>query len=125
MSIVTPTPDFVQILSEIGQDITIRVITRTIDTNGNITATSTSDTDTFAVVQEVGQKEKVLLQLGIVNLGDTFFYVSPSTTINIYDQIIWNATTFKITKILIPPRINGDVLFKQILTVQDSGNFPT
>ncbi len=120
-----PTEDFTEILNQIGQSVTIRAITRTIDTNGNVTATSTVDTSTTAVVQEVSYKEKIFLQLGLVNLGDTMYFVAPSVNVTIYDQILWNATTFKIRKILIPPRINGQILYKQILTVQDSGNFPT
>src|SRR5574337_245102 len=125
MSIETPSDDFTNILNEIGQPITIRSITRTINNNGMVTGTTTTDTNTTAVVQEVSYKEKVFLQMGLVNVGDIMYFVSPSTNINIYDLIIWNSTTFKIRKILIPPRINGTILFKQILSVQDSGNFPT
>lgn len=125
MSITTPSADFDQVLLELGQPIIIQRITRTVDTNGNVTATSISTTDTNAIVQEVSQKEKIWLQLGLVNLGDIMFFISPSTSLTIYDSIIWNSTTFKIRKVLVPPRINGAILFKQILTVQDSGSFPT
>ncbi len=128
MSLSAPTEDFVEILDQIGQSITIRAISRTIDvTNGNITATTTTDTLTTAVVQEVSNKEKIFLQMGLVNIGDTMFFVAPSTSVTIYDQIIYNATVFKIRKILMPPRIGGSsgLLYKQILTIQDSGAFPT
>ncbi len=124
-TLVAPTADFTEVLTQIGQSITIRAITRTIDANGNVTAASTADTVTTAVVQEVSYKEKIFLQMGLVNLGDLMFFVAPATVVTIYDQIIWNSTTFKIRKVMIPPRINGQVLFKQILTVQDSGAFPT
>jgi len=123
MSLEAPTEDFVEILDQIGQSITIRAITRTIDaTNGNITAVSTADTTTTAVVQEVSYKEKIFLQMGLVDIGDIMFFVGPSTSITIYDQIIWNATTYKIRKILMPPRIGGlsGLLYKQILTIRDS-----
>lgn len=124
-TLVAPTPDFIEVLNQIGQSITIRAITRTIDANGNVTATSTVDTTTTAVVQEVSYKEKIFLQMGLVNIGDVMFFVAPATVVTIYDQIVYNATTYKIRKVLIPPRINGQILFKQILTVQDSGAFPT
>lgn len=120
-----PVEDFVEILNQIGQSVTIRAIARSIDTNGNITATTTADTVINAVVQEVSYKERIFLQMGLCQLGDTMFFVAPSTTITIYDQILWNSTTFKIRKVLVPPRIDGQVLYKQILTVMDSGVFPT
>ncbi len=125
MSLESPTEDFIEILNQIGQPITIRSINRTIDSNGNITSTSITDTDIVANVQEVSYKEKIFLQMGLVNIGDTMFFVAPSTSVTIYDQIIYNATTFKIRKILMPPRIGGTLLYKQILTIQDSGPFPT
>jgi len=125
MTIVTPTLDFTNILLEIGQSITIRTISRTIDSDGKVTATTTADVDTTAVVNEVSYKEKIWLQMGLVNIGDVYFNVPASTTVTIYDQIVWNSTIFKVRKILVPPRINGDILFKQILVVQDSGSFPT
>ncbi len=117
-----PTEDFVEILDQIGQSITIRAITRTIDANGNITAVSTADTATTAVVQEVSYKEKIFLQAGLVDIGDIMFFVGPTTAVTIYDQIIWNVTTYKIRKVLLPPRIGGfsGLLYKQVLTVRDS-----
>ena len=120
MTLSAPSEDFTEILDQIGQSVTIRAITRTIDTNGNITATSTADTSTTAVVQEVSYKEKIFLQMGLVDIGDIMFFVGPSTSITIYDQILWNATVYKIRKILMPPRIGGTLLYKQILTIRDS-----
>ena len=119
MTIVAPTNDFTNILSEIGQSITIRTINRTLS-DGKITSSTTTDTDTTAVVQEVSYKEKIFLQMALVDIGDIMFFVAPGTTINIFDQIIWNATKYKIRKILLPPRIAGTLLYKQILTVRDS-----
>ena len=125
MTLSAPTNDFVEILDQIGQSITVRVITRTINSDGNVTATSVNDTSTIAVVQEVNYREKIFLQLGLVNIGDLMYFMAPSTNITIYDQIIYNASIYKIRKILIPPRINGQILYKQVLTVLDSGQFPS
>ncbi len=119
MTIVAPTNDFPNILNEIGQTITIRTISRTV-VDGKVTAMTTSDTDTSAVVQEVSYKEKIFLQMALVDIGDIMFFLDPSETVTIYDQIIWNATKYKIRKILLPPRIAGTLLFKQVLTVRDS-----
>ena len=120
MTLAAPTEDFTEVLNQIGQSITVRAITRTIDSNGNVTATSTADTSTTAVVQEVSYKEKIFLQMALVDIGDIMFFVGPSTSVTTYDQIVWNATTYKIRKILMPPRIGGTLLYKQILTIRDS-----
>lgn len=120
MTIVAPTNDFTNILNDIGQSVTVRTISRTINSNGNVTATSTVDATVNAVVQEVSYKEKIFLQMGLVDIGDIMFFFSPSQSLTIYDQIIWNATTYKIRQIMLPPRIAGTLLFKQVLTVKDS-----
>lgn len=120
MSLVTPTLDFTAVLDEIGQTITIRTLTRTTSSDGNVTNVTTSDTDVKAVVQEVSYKEKTYLELGIVDVGDLMFFVGPSTTVTIYDKVVWNATIYSIRKVLNPPRINGSLVFKQLLCVRDS-----
>jgi len=122
MTLEAPTEDFDVILDDLGQSITIRTFTRTISSDGAVTVATPANTTTTAVVQEVSYKEKIYLQMGLVDIGDIMFFVGPSTTVNIYDQIIWNATIYKIRKILMPPRIDGTLLFKQILTVRDSTN---
>ncbi len=124
-TLVAPTADFLEVLTQIGQSITIRAVTRTIDANGTVTAISTVDTVTTAVVQEVSAKERIFLQLGLCNIGDVMFFVAPATVVTIYDSVIWNATTFKVRKVMVPPRIDAQILFKQLICVQDSGNFPT
>ena len=109
MTLESPTEDFVEILDQIGQSITIRAITRTINSDGYVTATSTADTATTAVVQEVSYKEKIFLQMGIVDIGDIMFFVSPSTTVETYDNIVWNTDTYKIRKILFPRELADSV----------------
>ena len=125
MTLSAPTEDFTEILDQIGQSIVVRTLTRTIDVNGNVTAVTPADTTVSAVVQEVGYKERIFLQMGICQIGDTTFFISPSTTLSIYDQLVWNATIFKIRKILVPPRVGGQILYKQVFAVMDSGAFPT
>jgi len=120
MTLNAPTEDFTEILGQIGQSITVRTLTRTIDVNGNVTAVSTIDTDVLATVQEIGYKEKLYLQGMLLDIGDIMFFVAPSTSITVYDQIVWNTVIYKIRKILMPPRIGGTLLYKQILTIRDS-----
>ena len=120
MTIEAPDLDFGVILEDMGQAVTIRSITRTIDANGAVTATAITDLDTIAQVQEVSWKEKLFLQMGLLDIGDLMFFFEPDETITIFDVIIWNATNYKIRKILMPPRIDGTLLYKQVLTVRDS-----
>jgi hypothetical protein len=120
MTIEAPSLDFSIILEDMGQAVIIRTITRTVSSDGAVTATSTSDTSAIAQVQEVGYKEKLFLQLGLVDIGDLMFFFSPDTNITIYDQIVWNSIIYKIRKVLMPPRINSTLLYKQVLTVRDS-----
>ena len=120
MSIEAPTADFTGILDDLGQPITIRSVSRTLDNNGVVTSSSTSDVSLNAVVQEVSYKEKIYLQMGLVNIGDVMFFVAPNTNLTIYDMIIWNTETYRIRKILLPPRVDATLIFKQVLTVKDS-----
>jgi len=122
MTLNAPTEDFTEILDQIGQSITVRTLTRTIDTNGNVTAVTPTDVTASAVVQEVSMKEKIFLQAGLVDIGDIMYFVAPNTSITIYDSIVWNTVVYKVRKILMPPRIGGfgGLLYKQILTIRDS-----
>ncbi len=121
MTLDAPTEDFTEILDDIGQSVTIRSKSRTVS-DGAVTAVTNTDLTTTAVVQEVSYKEKIFLQMGVVEIGDIMFFFGPSTVITQYDQIIWNATLYRVRKILMPPRIDGTLLYKQVLTVRDNTN---
>ncbi len=120
MVVFAPTIDFTQILDEMGQSVVLRKITRTVDTNGNVTNVTETDSDITALVQEVGWKEKPYVELGIVNIGDIQFFVAPDTDVTVYDKLVWNNDIYSIRKILKPPMIAQTRLFLQILTVRDA-----
>ncbi len=122
MALPAPTLDITQILKDLGQTITIRTVNRTINSDGAITAITNTDVDIIAQIQEVSYKEKLFLQMGIAQIGDIIYLVPPDTIINIYDKIIWNSDIYSIRKIIMPPRIGGILLYKQILTVRDTTN---
>lgn len=119
MSCTTRSP-FQQILYEMGQDVVVHNITRTVDADGNVTAVTTTDVDTTAMVQEVGYKEKLYIQMGIVNLGDIMFFFDPATVLNVYDKITYEGANYSVRKILQPPRIHQQMPFKQAFTVKDT-----
>ena len=120
MSIVSPQQlDFGQILLDIGQTITIRSITRTVDGNGRITNVSTSDTSTSAVVDEIGDKRKDLLESGYYKVGDINFYMDPDETIDIFDKIIWGTRTMSVKTINYPEKIAGYYPFMEVHCIQD------
>ncbi len=118
--IFAPVLDFENVLLEMGQTVTLRKISRTLDSNGNVTNVTETDSDITALVQEVGYKEKPYVELGIVNIGDITFFINPNVDITIYDKLFWNNDIYSIRKILKPPMIAQTRLFLQILTVRDA-----
>jgi len=120
MVLTAQTNDFTNIIVDIGQSITINTITRTIASDGTITSVVTANTTVSAIVNEINNKEKILIDMGFAQIGDLVFLVGPSTTVGIYDKIVWNSTTYSVRKIFLPPRFGGELLFKKILAVEDT-----
>lgn len=115
-----PQEDFNRIILDIGQTIDIERTTRTVDSSGNITNINTTTTVTKAVINEINPKEKVLLGFGYTDIGDIRFCIKPSVSIEVFDQIIWNSTKFKINKITNPPRFEGSLPYKEIYAVEST-----
>jgi len=110
---------FTQILTMMGQTITIHNRTRVISANGELSSIAEVDVDTDALVQEVGEKEKLYIQAGIMAIGDILFLVAPTTTINVYDTVTYSGDIYSIRKIFMPPQVYGELLFKRCLGVKD------
>lgn len=121
MTIVAPkNRDFDVILGDLGQTITLRVITRTVDDDGLVTAKSTADTSITAVVEEIGEKHYKLLESGYYDIGDVDFYMDPDETISVFDKIVWNSEIYGVRKIYYPQKIAGFYVYKKIHGVRDS-----
>ena len=121
MSIVAPQQnDFNQILIDSGQTITVRVITRTVDDDGLVTAETTADTSISAIVEEIGEKHFDLIEAGYYDVGDVLFYIDPDYSISIFDKIVWNSEIYGVRKIHYPQKIGGYYVYKKIRGVRDT-----
>jgi len=121
MSIISPEQrDFNQVLLDIGQTSTIRIVTRTVDADGRVTNVTSSDSSISAVVDEVDDKRSDLLESGYFNIGDTLFYVDPNTVVKIFDKIIWNGIVYGVKTINYPEKIAGHYCYMRIHAVRDN-----
>ena len=121
MSLIAPQQnDFNQIILDSGQTITVRVITRTVDDDGLVTAETTVDTSISAIVEEIGEKHFDLIEAGYYDVGDVLFYIDPDYTISIFDKIVWNSEIYGVRKIHYPQKIGGYYVYKKIRGVRDT-----
>jgi len=119
MTCVTFPNPFLQILSTMGQTITLTNKTRVLDSNGELSSITEANVTTSALVQEIGEKEKLYIQMGIINLGDIQFFISPDISVEIYDTITYSGDKYSVRKILMPPKIYGELIFKRLFVVKD------
>ena len=121
MSLIPPRQnDFNQILLDLGQTITLRKYTRTVDDDGRITAVSTADTDISAIVEEVGLKKIDLIAAGHYNVGDILFFINPDSDITIFDKVVWGTKLLGIKEIKYDQMIAGYYIYKTLRCVKDS-----
>ena len=121
MSIVPPKQrDFNGILVDLGQDIVLRTVTRTVNDDGLVIAISTTDNTIKAVVEEIGEKHTDLLESGYYDVGDVDFYMDPYISTTIFDKIVWNNEIYGIRKEFYPQKIAGYYVYKKIHGVRDT-----
>lgn len=112
--------ELTQILMDLGQTITLRVITRTVNNDGLSTGETIVDTSVSAVVEEIGEKHFDLLESGYYDIGDIDFYVDPNVDIKIFDKVVWNNEVYGVRKIHYPQKIAGSYIYKRIHGVRDT-----
>ena len=121
MTIFSPEQvDFNQIIEDVGQTITIRIVTRTVNNDGLVTAVNNSDTSISAIVEEIDAKKFDLIQSGYYDVGDVRFFIDPDTTINIFDKVVWNNEIYGVKKLNYPPMIGNHYAYLEIHGVRDS-----
>lgn len=121
MSIIAPRQRELNVmLIDLGQDIILREITRTVDNDGLVTSETTLDNTISAIVEEIGEKHFDLLESGYYDVGDVDFYIDPNETISIFDKIIWNNEIYGVRKIFYPQKISGYYIYKKIHGVRDT-----
>jgi hypothetical protein len=112
--IYAPIYDFEVILNEMGQNITIRKIVRTIDENGKTTNVSTNDILTVALVDEF---KTIASDVGMVQryeIGDVRFAIYANIDVTYFDKIVWNNNIYVIKLIRDPVKIASQYLYKEI-----------
>lgn len=106
------TGDVTKILSEIGHDVILRRVTKTLDSFGNTTAISTSDSTIKAWIHPVTFADAELLNAGWV-VGQEAVGVFDTTDINVHDLIIDGSTTYEVVDILSRTNVAGSQLFSR------------
>ena len=121
MTIFSPEQvDFNQIIEDVGQIITIRTVTRTINDDGLVTAVSNSDSSTSAIVEEIDAKKFNLIQSGYYDVGDVRFFIDPDITVNIFDKVVWNNEIYGVKELNYPPMIGNHYAYLEVHGVRDS-----
>jgi hypothetical protein len=91
----------------IGQDVTLRKVTETLDGFGHLETEGTSDVSITANIQPISQNDKDILKVGEFQAGDKKGYFkhrytcSGSTyTVEVGDIIVdWNSVQWRVLKI--------------------------
>ena len=99
-------------LAIFGRSLTIRVVTRTIDSFGQLSAYSTSDTTFTGDLQFGLDLDQRFVESGVIEVGDGVLYIHPTalTTLPIpQDQIIDGNSVWEIVKQIESPELGGDV----------------
>ena len=121
MTIFSPMQnEFLQIIEDIGLPIIIRVVTRTINNDGLVTAVVNSDTTVSAIVDEVDEKKVDLLEGGYYNIGDIMCHVVPQTVVKIFDKVVWNNVIYGVKQIQDPQKVVGHYPYMELHCVRDS-----
>jgi hypothetical protein len=97
-----------------GRNLTLRVVTRTKDDFGQLSAVSTADTSFVGDLQFGLDLDQKYLSSGIVEVGDAVLYVHPlalSTLPQPQDQVIDGNSVWEVQDGIESPELGGDVTF--------------
>lgn len=88
-------------INEVGESVTIRVVSKTIDDWGDATKT-TSDTSGVKAIAKVISESDDIVKEGIFQSGDIFFYFKGNASnISRGNRIIWNSKTYEIKEVIV------------------------
>lgn len=121
MAIFSPKQkELTQMLLDTGQTIVVRSVTRTVDDDGLVTAISTSNTSISALVDEIDDKRKDLLEGGYYSVGDVRFHIDPDDVVNVFDKIVWNNIIYTVKKLNYPQKIAGYYPYMEVHGIRDT-----
>ena len=90
---------FTEVLSRLGQSITINTVTRENSLNDGYLRESVSQTSTTAIIQPLRSEELVYLAQSGHTEKDLKMYMSPSESVQIGDEIEWDGERYLVKNI--------------------------
>ena len=114
-----------EMISIFGRSLTLRRITRTLNNDGELVSTSTSDTVFTGDLQFGLDLDQRYLKAGIVEVGEAVLYLHPnelSTIPSLRDKIIDGNSVWRITDILKSPELGGSVTHYEFKCVREPEN---
>lgn len=114
--------DFRTILAQIGQEVRLIRVTRTLDEDGHQVARSEAEPEVVrAVVNEVQPIHKEWLELGLLRLGDAVFFVEPDLQAEQFDILEWDGRRYVVREFVSPPRLGAILPYKEVYASRESG----
>ena len=105
--------DVNKILSEIGRDVILRKVTKTVDRYGQTTAVAATDTTIKGWISEVTYEDQSLVQ-EVWIAGSEAVGIFTDTTVAPHDLIIDGARTYEVVDVLSKPRVKDSQPFVKV-----------
>lgn len=98
-------------LAIFGRTLTRRVVTKTVNTFGKLSAISTTDTTFTGDLQFGPDLDQKLITSGFIEVGEGVLYIKHDVTINLQDQIIDGNAVWEVVDRLEAPELEGQEIF--------------
>jgi len=105
--------DVKRVLNEIGRDVILRKVVKTLDQYGNTTAVSTTDKTIKGWIHPVTYSDQALLQEGWI-AGSEAVGLFLDTSIEAHDRIVDGDRTYEVVDVLSKTRIKDVVPFTRV-----------
>jgi len=110
MSFAFITSDVKKILNEIGNTVILRKVNKTMDSSGNTTSKTYTDTTITGYIHPVVYDDTTLLKQGFTPSQEAVgLFID--TTIESHDLILDGNTTYEVIDILSKTKLKGETLF--------------
>ena len=100
-----------QALAIFGRTLTRRVVTKTVNTFGKLSAVSTADTTFTGDLQFGPDLDQKLIASGFIEVGEAVLYIKHDVTINLQDQIVDGNAVWEVYDRLEGPELEGNRIF--------------
>lgn len=100
------------IFDELKQQITVRNVIRTKDSNDDLVENYT-DTTAFAIIYEI-QDTYIDSDYGLLEIGEVLCYVKPDVNVLESDYIIYNSVIYEVKK-LYTYKVKDSIIYKKLI----------